>query len=154
MERLKKLRPVVVTHPSFTYFSGDRYLATVEKDVVPWLYRVGTLMKSGLTVGAGSDSPIVANSPVMGIYGAVTRLTSSGRMLNPGEKLSAAEVIKMYTLNAAYASHEENIKGSIFPGKLADMVLLSANPARVSAAEIKDINVQMTVIGGKVVWEG
>jgi hypothetical protein len=153
MDRLKKLNPVVVTHPSFTYYSGDRYLATVEKDAIPWLYRTGTLMKSGLTVAAGSDSPIVPNSPIFGIYSAVTRLTSSGRMLNPAEKLTAADVIKMYTLSAAYASHEENIKGSIAPGKLADMVLLSANPAMVSAAEIKDIKVQMTVIGGKVVWE-
>lgn len=60
----------------------------------------------------------------------------------------------MYTLNAAYASHEENIKGSISTGKLADMVLLSRNPLQVPTAEIKDITVQMTVIGGKVVWEG
>jgi hypothetical protein len=154
MDGLTKLRPVVVTHPSFTYFSGDRYLATVEKNVIPSLYRTGTLMKSGLTIAAGSDSPIVPNSPIMGIYGAVTRLTSSSQMLNPAEKLTAAEVIKMYTLNAAYASHEETIKGSISPGKLADMVLLSANPTRVSAEKIKDIKVQMTVIGGKVVWEG
>src|SRR5271157_3406694 len=133
MERLKKLRPVIVTHPSFTYFSGDRYLATVEKDIIPWLYQTGTLMKSGLTAAAGSDSPIVPNSPIMGIYGAVTRLTSSGQMLNPAEKLTAAEVIKMYTINAAYASHEETIKGSISPGKLADMVLLGANPTKISA---------------------
>jgi predicted amidohydrolase YtcJ len=154
MDRLKKLRPVVVTHPSFTYFSGDRYLATVEKNVIPWLYRTGTLVKSNLTVAGGSDSPIVPNSPVMGIYGAVTRLTSSGQMLNPAEKLTAAEVIKMYTLNAAYVAHEETIKGSITAGKLADMVLLSRNPTKVSAEKIKDIRVQMTVIGGKVVWEG
>jgi hypothetical protein len=154
MDRLKNLNPVVVTHPSFTYFSGDRYLATVEKDVIPWLYRTGTLVKSGLTVSAGSDSPIVPNSPVMGIYGAVTRLTASGQMLNHAEKMTAAEVIKMYTINAAYASHEETIKGTISPGKLADMVLLSANPTKVSAAEIKDTQVQMTVIGGKVVWGG
>jgi len=154
MDRLKKLRPVVVTHPSFTYFSGDRYLATVEKNVIPWLYRTGTLVKSGLTVGGGSDSPIVPNSPIMGIYGAVTRLTSSGQSLNPAEKLTAAEVIKMYTLNAAFASHEETIKGSISPGKLADMVLLSRNPTTAAGEEIKDIKVQVTVIGGKVVWEG
>jgi hypothetical protein len=154
MDRLKKLKPVVVTHPSFTYFSGDRYLATVEKEIIPWLYRTGTLVKSGLTVAGGSDSPIVPNSPVMGIYGAVTRLTSSGQLLNPAEKLTAAEVIKMYTLNAAYTSHEEKIKGSISPGKLADMVLLSDNPLKVHAQEIKDIKLLMTIIGGKVVWEG
>ena len=142
-------------NPFFGYnFSGDRYLATVEKEVIPWLYRTGTLVKNGLTIAAGSDSPIVPNSPIMGIYGAVTRLTSSGQVLNSAEKLTAAEVIKMYTLNAAYASHEENIKGSIASGKLADMVLLSRNPATSASEEIKDIKVQMTIISGKVVWEG
>ena len=60
----------------------------------------------------------------------------------------------MYTLNAAFASHEETIKGSISPGKLADMVLLSRNPTTAAGEEIKDIKVQVTVIGGKVVWEG
>jgi hypothetical protein len=154
MERIKKLQPVIVTHPAFTYYSGDRYLATVEKEIVPWLYRTGTMVSNGLRVAAGSDSPIVPNSPLMGIYGAVTRLTSSGQLLNPAEKLNANEVIKMYTVNAAYASHEEKIKGSISPGKLADFVLLSANPARVPVESIKDIKVEMTVIGGKVVWEG
>jgi predicted amidohydrolase YtcJ len=154
MERIKKLQPVIVTHPSFTYYSGDRYLATVEKEVLPWLYRTGTMVKTGLKVAGGSDSPIVPNSPLMGIYGAVTRLTSSGQLLGQGERLTAGEVLAMYTINAAYASHEENIKGSISPGKLADMVLLSGNPETIPAEEIKDIRVLMTIIGGKVVWEG
>jgi hypothetical protein len=60
----------------------------------------------------------------------------------------------MYTLNAAYASREEHIKGSITPGKLADFVLLSANPTRVSPEAVAEIKVLMTVIGGKIVWEG
>jgi predicted amidohydrolase YtcJ len=154
MERLKKLNPVVVSHPSFTYFNGDRYLATVAKAVIPWLYRIGTMAKSGLTVAGASDSPIVPNSPLMGIYGGVTRKTSSGQMLNQDESLVAIQLIKLYTLNAAYASHAEHIKGSITPGKLADLVLLSRDPTRVPKEEIKDIKVHMTVIGGKVVWEG
>jgi hypothetical protein len=154
MERLQKLRPVVVSHPSFTYYSGDRYLATVQKETIPWLYRIGTMTKSGLTVAAGSDSPIVPNSPLMGIYGAITRKTSSGQLVGPEECLTAADVIKMYTLNAAYASREEHIKGSITPGKLADFVLLSANPTRVSPEAVAEIKVLMTVIGGKIVWEG
>jgi len=154
MERLKKLNIVVVTHPSFTYFSGDRYLATVSKDVVPWLYRIGTMVKSGLTVAGASDSPIVPNNPLMGIYGGVTRKTANGKILNKVERLTANQLLALYTINAAYASHEEKIKGSITPGKLADLVILSNNPARVPAEEIKNIRVEMTVIGGKVVWEG
>jgi predicted amidohydrolase YtcJ len=63
-------------------------------------------------------------------------------------------MLALYTINAAYASHEEKIKGSITPGKLADLVILSKNPTSVTPEEIKDIKVQMTVIGGKVVWEG
>ena len=153
MERLKKICPIVVTHPSFTYFSGDRYLATVPDYVVPWLYRIGTMVKSGLTVVGASDSPIVPNSPLMGIYGAVTRETSSGKILNQSERLTAIQVLNLYTINAAYASHEEKIKGSITPGKLADLVILSKNPTSVAPEEIKDIKVQMTVVRGKVVWE-
>ena len=68
--------------------------------------------------------------------------------------MTANQGLGLYTLNAAYASHEEKIKGSITPGKLADMTLLSNNPNKVPVEEIKDIKVQMTVIGGKVVWEG
>ena len=120
MERIKKLHLVIVTHPSFTYFSGDRYLATVSKDVIPWLYRIGTMVKNGLTVAGASDSPIVPNSPLMGIYGGVTRKTSSGQIMNQAERLTANQMLTLYTLNAAYASHEEKIKGSITPGKLAD----------------------------------
>jgi predicted amidohydrolase YtcJ len=153
MERLLKLHPVVVSHPSFSWFSGDRYLATVDKNTIPWLYRIGTMMKNGLTIAGASDSPIVPNSPLMGIYGAVTRKTSSGKLLGVEERLTANQVLKMYTINAAYASHEENMKGSITAGKLADFVLLSANPTLVSAEAIPDIKVLMTVIGGKIVWQ-
>jgi predicted amidohydrolase YtcJ len=154
MKRIQKLHPVITTHPSFTYYSGDRYLATVSKDVIPWLYRIGTMVKSGLIVAGASDSPIVSNNPLMGIYGGASRVTSSGQFLNQDECLTANQLLRLYTINAAYASHEENIKGSITPGKLADMVLLSDDPTKITAEKIKDIKVQMTVIDGKVVWEG
>jgi predicted amidohydrolase YtcJ len=154
MARLQKLQAVVVSHPSFTYYSGDRYLATVDKATIPWLYRIGTMVANGLTVAGASDSPIVPNSPLMGIYGAVTRKTSSGAVLNAAERMSALDVIKMYTINAAYASHEETIKGSITPGKLADFALLSRDPTAVPAEQLPEIKVEMTVVGGKIVWQG
>jgi predicted amidohydrolase YtcJ len=154
MEHIKKLHLVIATHPSFTYFSGDRYLATVSKDVIPWLYRIGTMVKSGLVVAGASDSPIVPNNPLMGLYGGTSRTTSSGQKMSQKECLTASQVLMLYTLNAAYASHEEKIKGSITSGKLADMVLLSDDPTHVAPEKIQDIKVQMTVIGGKVVWEG
>jgi predicted amidohydrolase YtcJ len=143
---------VVVTQPPFFYYSGERYLALIPPDRLPWLYRVRSLLDSGLVVAASSDSPVVPNNPLAGIYGAVTRRAASGQELNPGECVSASQALAMYTINAAYASFEEDVKGSITPGKLADLVMLSADPTTVPPEQIKDIKVEMTIIGGQVVW--
>lgn len=154
LNRIQKLHLVIVSHPSFAYYSGDRYLSTVSKDVIPWLYPIGSMVKSGLVVAGASDSPIVSNNPLIGLYGGVNRITSTGQYLSQDECLTSDEMMKLYTLNAAYASHEDNIKGSITPGKLADMVLLSDDPTNIATEKIKDIKVLMTVIDGKIVWEG
>jgi predicted amidohydrolase YtcJ len=89
----------------------------------------------------------------MGIYAAVTRQAINGQTLLPEERITAEQALALYTVNAAYASFEENIKGSITPGKLADMVVLNGDPTKVSPEQIKDLKVAMTMIGGEVVWE-
>ena len=88
------------------------------------------------------------------MYAAVTRKAESGQELLPEEGVSASQALALYTINAAYASFEENIKGSITPGRLADIVVLSDDPTQVPPEQIKDIKVEMTIIGGKVVWDG
>jgi len=153
LERLSKLPAVVVTQPPFLYYSGERYLATVPASQLPWLYRIKSLIDSGLIVAASSDSPIVPDHPLVGIYAAVTRQAESGQLLLPEERISAEQALAMYTINAAYASFEEDIKGSITQGKLADIVVLSDNPVNSPPEQIKDIRVEMTIINGKVVWE-
>jgi hypothetical protein len=90
---------------------------------------------------------------LVGIYAAVTRKTESGRQLLPEERVLAKQALAMYTINAAYASFEEDIKGSIAPGKLADIVVLSDDPVNSPPERIKDISVEMTIINGEVVWE-
>ncbi len=151
-ERLSKLPVVVVTQPPFLYYSGERYLATVPTEQLQWLYRIRSFLKSGLIVAASSDSPIVPDSPLFGIYAVVTRQAQSGQYILPEERISPSQALAMYTINAAYASFEEGIKGSITPGKLADMVLLSDDPIRTAPEQIKDIKVEITIIGGRVVW--
>jgi predicted amidohydrolase YtcJ len=153
LERLIKLGAVIVTQPPFIYYSGERYLATVVASQLPWLYRIKSPLDSGLIVAASSDSPVVPNNPLVGIYAAVTRKAESGQVLLPEEGVSPSQALAMYTINAAYASFEEGIKGSITPGKLADLVVLSDDPTRVPSEQIKDIKVAMTIIGGEVVWE-
>ena len=153
VQSIKRLQLTVITHPSYAYYNGDRYLATVSSDIIPFLYPLRSLVDSGIVMAGASDSPVAPNNPLMGIYGAITRLTSSGRKMEQKESITALQALALYTINAAYASHEEKTKGSITLGKLADMVLLSDDPTKVSPGTIKEIKVRMAVIGGKVAWE-
>jgi predicted amidohydrolase YtcJ len=153
LERLAKLKAVVVTQPVFIYQNGDRYLATVPAQRRRWLYRIRSFLEAGLVVAGSSDSPVASDNPLLGIYAAVTRRAQSGQELLPEEAVSIPQALAMYTTGAAYASSEENIKGSIAEGKLADVVALSADPMRSPPEQLKEIRVEMTIIGGKVVWE-
>lgn len=153
LKRLQNLKAMVVTQPVFIYQNGDRYLASVAPERQRWLYRIGAWVKAGLTVAGSSDAPVADDNPLIGIYSAATRRTEAGQQLLPDEAVSVPQALAMYTRNAAYASFEENIKGSISPGKLADLVVLSADPLRSAPEELKDIGVEMTVVGGEVVWE-
>ena len=93
---------------------------------------------------------------MLGLYAAVTRKTLSGQPEGgwfPQEKITIEEAIKAYTLNTAYAGYEENIKGSLETGKLADFVVLSDNLLTMDPDGIKDVAVLMTVVGGRVICE-
>ncbi|HWM29858.1 MAG TPA: amidohydrolase [Woeseiaceae bacterium] len=125
-------------------------------------YAFRRLWDAGAVVCFGSDSPGTNASryylnPMLGLYAAVTRKTLSGQPEGgwfPQEKLTVEEAIKAYTLNTAYAAYEEDIKGSITVGKLADFVILSDNLLTMNPDNIKDVKVLTTVVGGKVVYEG
>ncbi len=149
--RLASLGVVVVTQPSFIYYSGERYLATVPEKQLRHLYPIASLIKAGLKTGAGSDCPVVPPDPLRGIYAAVTRKAATGQTLLPEEGVSPQAALWMYTGGAAYACFEEAVKGSIAPGKLADLAVLNADPTAVAPDEIKDLAVEMTVIGGEIV---
>jgi predicted amidohydrolase YtcJ len=153
LERLVKLKAMVVTQPPFLFYSGERYLATIPPAQLRWLYRFRSFFDGGLVVAGSSDSPVAPDNPLVGIYAAITRRAESGEKLSPEECISAEQALAMYTINAACASFEEDIKGSITPGKLADMVVLSADPLRLPPEQIKDVRVEMTIVDGRVVWE-
>jgi predicted amidohydrolase YtcJ len=152
--RLAAVRAAVVSQPSFIYYSGERYLTQVEPRVRRWLYPFKSLLGLGITLAASSDSPVVFNNPLTGIYAAVTRRAESGDLLTPSQAVTAGQALEMYTLQAARASGRESTLGSLAPGKLADLAVLSADPLSVPPDEIRSIRVLMTLIGGEVVWEG
>lgn len=153
LKRLQNVRALVVTQPSFIYYSGERYLKTVPEDHQRWLYRIGSFFQNGLMPAAGSDSPVVPINPLLGIYAAVTRRTEHGEELLPHERVSPLVALKMYTQAAAFASFDEAVKGSITVGKIADFALLSADPTQVSPEDIRGIGVEMTIVEGRIAWQ-
>jgi predicted amidohydrolase YtcJ len=153
LRRLKAVKALVVTQPAFIYYSGERYLSDVPEAQLPWLYRTGSFLKSGLKPAASSDCPVVPCNPLVGMYAAVTRKAESGQTLSPKEAIPVEQALWMYTLAGAYVSFEEQLKGSIEIGKMADLVVLSADPTAVSPEELKGIRVEKTIIGGEIAWE-
>ncbi len=151
--RLIDLKAVVVSQPPFIYYSGERYLAQVPAGSQQWLYPFKSLLDAGIIVAASSDAPVVPYNPLMGIYASITRRTEYGRTVLPAEAVSLGQALAMYTRNGALASLEEKIKGTLASGKLADIVMLSADPLRSSPEQIKEIGVEMTILGGEIVYE-
>ena len=151
--KLASLGIMVVTQPSFIYYSGDRYLRTVPAKDLKHLYPIKTLLKSGVKVAASSDCPIASANPLVGIYAATYRMTETGERVLSKEKITPEEALRMYGENAARATFGERLKGSISPGKLADLVMLNDDPTKVPINELKDIKVEMTILDGQVVWE-
>ena len=104
----------------------------------------------------GSDWPVAPMDPIIGIYAAVTRRTLDGR--NPGgwipeQKISVAQAVHAYTVGSAYAQFDEKIKGSLEPGKLADLVVLSRDIFHIDPIDIQNTAVDLTICDGRVVYE-
>jgi len=152
-KKLASLGIMVVTQPAFIYYSGDRYLGTIPAEELKHLYPIKTLLKSGVKVAASSDCPIAPANPLMGIYAACSRMTETGEVVLSEEKITPEEALRMYGETTASATFDEEIKGSISPGKLADLVVLNDDPTKLPVDEIKDIKVGITIIDGEVVWE-
>ena len=152
-EKIASLGIIVVTQPPFIFFNGDRYLKTVAAGQKDYLYPLATLIKKGIIVAASSDCPVVPPDPFLGMYAAMSRKTEGGDILVPGEKITFAEALRMYTEAAAKAAGEETLKGAISPGKLADMVIADRAPASLRPEAIKDLKAETTIIHGKIVWQ-
>ena len=151
LDALRMARPVVVTQPGFIDESASRYLSELGA-ASKWLYRIGAFIESGLTVAASSDAPASRPDPLAAMRAAITRRDQAGATLNAGEGVSAMQALRMYTTAAAYAACQESDRGSIAPGKRADLAVLSANPIAVPLEVLGEIKVTMTIVGGRIAW--
>jgi predicted amidohydrolase YtcJ len=108
------------------------------------------LMKSGAVVSNGTDAPVEDVSPIASFYATVTRKLKDGRVFYPDQRMSRVEALKSYTTNAAYAAFEEGSKGTLKPGKYADLVVLSKDIITVPDDQIPTAEILYTIVGGKV----
>lgn len=149
---LYNLPVTIVTQAAKMYYQGANFIENIPMESHGCILPLKTFKKAGLTAALSSDSPLMPIDPLLGIYEAMTRKELYGKTIAPDETIPFTEALTMYTLSGAYASGEETIKGSITPGKLADLVILDRDLTRSQAEEVKTTSVLMTIIDGKVVW--
>ena len=140
-----------VTH---TWFWGD-----IHRDMVAGPERAAHIsplkaaLDKGITFALHNDTPVTPISPLMDVFSAVTRLTSSGKVLGPDQRITVMEALRGVTINGAYMQRLEDKIGSLEKGKLADLVILDKDPTKVAPETLKDIKVDETIVGGQTVYK-
>jgi len=153
LRRMKALGAVPAPFTSYAYYNTDKFHFYGE-DLMKRSMAFRSFLDTGIQAAAGSDFSPGPFAPLMGIQGMVTRTGWNGETWGANQRISVDEAIRINTLNGAYNSHEESIKGSITAGKLADFVVLADDPHTVDPSKIKDIHIVQTVVGGKTAYQG
>ncbi|MHB1937835.1 MAG: amidohydrolase [Acidobacteriaceae bacterium] len=153
--RFAKLHVIASMQPYHAIDDGRWAEQSIGAKRIQTSYAFRSLLDAGTVLAFGSDWPVAPMVPLMGIYAAVTRRTLDGK--NPGgwvpaQKITVQEAVHAYTIGSAYAEHDEAAKGPIEVGKLADLVVLSADIFRIDPTQIENTKVDTTVLNGKVVY--
>lgn len=138
--------------PGFIWVEGDIYFDVVEEERLHHYKPLRTYLRHGIPVACNSDMASAHYNPFLGLYAAVTRRTSQGRSLGETERVSRREALRLFTANGAWLSGEEELKGTVEPGKLADLAVLSGDLMSVPDEGLRDLKVEMTIVGGQVAY--
>jgi predicted amidohydrolase YtcJ len=152
VRRIKAVGAVPALFTTYAYYNPDKFVFYGE-ELMKRCMAFRTLLDAGVVAAAGSDFSPGPFAPLMGIQGMVTRTGWDGKTWGANQRISVDEAIRVNTINGAYASREETLKGSISEGKLADFVMLADDPHSASSAKIKDIQIVRTVVGGAVMYQ-
>src|SRR5437667_3421568 len=154
-ERFAKLHVIASMQPYHAIDDGRWAEARLGHERARYSYAWRSFLDHGVTLALGTDWPVAPLNPMLGIYAAVTRATLDGKNPDgwiPEEKITLPEAIEAYTMGAAFAEFQDKDKGSITPGKLADIVILSDNIFSTKPEAIRNAKVETTIVGGKVVY--
>jgi predicted amidohydrolase YtcJ len=149
---MKSLGVIPSVSINFVYDIGEGYEESLGEDRCNYVYPMKSLLDRGIIACCNSDWPVSEGNPLIGIYSAVTRKKWTGNTLGYNQKISLLEAVKAYTYNGAYAAFEEKEKGTIEVNKLADMIVLSENIFKIPVEKILKTQVDITIVGGKVVY--
>ncbi|HWQ34279.1 MAG TPA: amidohydrolase [Blastocatellia bacterium] len=156
IQQFAKLHVIASMQPYHAIDDGRWAEKRIGPERAKGTYAFRSLLDAGAILAFGSDWFVAPMEPLMGIYAAVTRRTLDGKHPQgwvPAERITVAEAIRAYTMGSAYASFEEKLKGSIEPGKLADLVVLSDDILTINPIEIEKVKVVMTIFDGRVIYE-
>jgi predicted amidohydrolase YtcJ len=152
-KRLRELNVLVDGNPPFVYWIGS-WFQKYGPERVRWSYPAKSYIENGIIEAAGSDVPVTPLSPWWGIWAAVVRRDlQSGQILAPEERISVEQALTLYTRNGAYAGFEEDRKGALEPGKLADFIVVDRDVLTVPVDELKDVKVLQTFVSGQSVYD-
>jgi predicted amidohydrolase YtcJ len=151
LARIKATGTVPTPFYTYAHYHGEKW-HEYGADKMEWMFAHRSFLDYGIPVAPASDYTPGPYEPMMALQSLVTRKDPDGNVWGPSQRISVAEAMQVCTINGAYASFEEDLKGSLTPGKLADLVVLAADPHRVDPDAIKDIAILRTILGGRTAF--
>ncbi len=152
IQRMRALGAIPTPFSTYVYYHGEK-MREYGPERLNWMFAVRSFLDAGIRVTQASDYPPGPFEPMMALRSEVTRTDSHGNVWGPKQRVTVEEALRVGTINGAYASFEENQKGSITAGKLADLVVLGRDPLRVDPMDLIDIPIERTMVGGRWVFE-
>jgi predicted amidohydrolase YtcJ len=153
LELMREYRiPALATIPFLTNL-GESFVTSLGQERAERIMPLRSYLDAGVPLALSSDAPVTTHNPWVGVYSAVTRKTVYGRELGASERISREEALRLYTSDAAWVTFEDDIKGSLTPGKLADIAVLDRDVLTVPEEEIRDVQSALTLVEGRVVCD-
>jgi predicted amidohydrolase YtcJ len=151
--KIKRLGILPTIFGPYPYYHGDKLLVPFGEERLERMFAARTFLDAGIKLAAHSDHPCAPFPPLMAIHALVNRTTKAGKPIGRSQRITVMEALRLYTVNSAYQSFDEDRLGSIEEDKLADFVILGRDILTVPTTEIKDIPVDATIVGGNIVYE-
>jgi predicted amidohydrolase YtcJ len=153
VQRIKRVGAVPIPGTTFLHDFRNAYVQNLGWERIRYAYGMNTFYEHGIVAAASTDAPVSSTRATIGLQTMMTRMSEEGEAVWPEEAISLEEAVRAYTWNGAYASFEESIKGSLEPGKVGDAVVFETNIAAVDPKDVGQVQVDMTVADGRVVYQ-